>query len=126
MEQENPIGLAELIDKVKSELLSQELEASGTEPLFSVDEVTLKLQVTVQKEGKAGLKVYVVTAGGGLSRSDVQVVTVKLTPLLSKEERIRVFQNLHPDEWKKIEAASIKGVLKGASQQNLSDLYGHG
>ena len=80
----------------------------------------------MKKEGKAGLKVYVVTAGGGLSRSDVQVVTVKLTPLLSKEERIRVFQNLHPNEWKSIEAASVKGVLKGVTNQNLSSLYGHG
>jgi hypothetical protein len=126
MTQENTIGLSELIEKVKSELLLKELEADGTEPLFSVDEVTLELQVTVQKEGKAGLKIYVVEAGGGASRSDVQVVTVKLTPLLSKEERIRVFQNLHPNEWKAIEAASVKGALKGASKQNLSDLYGAG
>lgn len=126
MAQEDTIGLAELIEKVKSELLSQELGADGTEPLFSVDEVTLELQVTVKKEGKAGLKVYVVEAGGGASRSDVQVVRVKLTPLLSKEERIRVFQNLHPGEWKAIEAASVKGVLKGVTRQNLSNLYGSG
>jgi Trypsin-co-occurring domain 2 len=126
MSQENSIGLAELIEKVKSELLSKESGADGTEPLFSVEEVTLELQVTVRKEGNAGVKIYVIEAGGNVSRSDVQVVTVKLTPLLSKEDRIRVFKELHPNEWKAIEAASVKGSLKGASRQPLSDLYGAG
>ena len=51
MEQQNTIGLAELIEKVKSELLSEDLGADGTEPLFSVDEVTLELSGHSEKRG---------------------------------------------------------------------------
>lgn len=124
MSEENSLGLAELIEHIKQELLSTEAEGEKPIPLFSVDQVNLELQVTARKEGKAGIKVYVVELGGGGSRDDVQKVTVTLTPLLSKEERIALYKTRYPEKWKKLEGTSIEGLLKGSNDEPLGDLLG--
>ncbi|MHC5771615.1 MAG: trypco2 family protein [Nostoc sp.] len=124
MSEENSIGLAELIEHIKQELLSTEAEGEKPIPLFSVDQVSLELQVTARKEGKAGIKVYVVELGGGGSRDDVQKVTVTLTPLLSKEERIALYKTRYPQKWKLLEETSIEGLLKGSNDEPLGDLLG--
>ncbi len=46
----------------------QDSIGEGLAPFFSVDAVTLELQVTIRKDAKAGLKVYVAELGGGLGR----------------------------------------------------------
>lgn len=124
MSEENSIGLAELIEQIKQELLSTEAEGEKPIPLFSVDQVSLELQVTARKEGKAGIKVYVVELGGGGSRDDVQKVTVTLTPLLSKEERISLYKTRYPEKWQVLEETSIEGLLKGSNDEPLGDLLG--
>ncbi|MGB3758623.1 MAG: trypco2 family protein [Rivularia sp. (in: cyanobacteria)] len=124
MSEENSIGLAELIEQIKQELLSTEAEGEKPIPLFSVDQVNLELQVTARKEGKAGIKVYVVELGGGGSRDDVQKVTVTLTPLLTKEERVALYKTRYPQKWKLLEETSIEGLLKGSSGEPLGDLLG--
>jgi Trypsin-co-occurring domain 2 len=124
MSEGNSIGLAELIEHIKQELLSTEVEGEKPIPLFSVDQVNLELQVTARKEGKAGIKVYVVELGGGGSRDDVQKVTVTLTPLLSKEERIALYKTRYPQKWKLLEETSIEGLLKGSNDEPLGDLLG--
>ncbi|MFN6567161.1 trypco2 family protein [Dendronalium sp. ChiSLP03b] len=124
MSEENSIGLAELIEQIKQELLSTEAEGEKPIPLFSVDQVNLELQVTARKEGKAGIKVYVVELGSGGSRDDVQKVTVTLTPLLSKEERITLYKTRYPQKWKLLEETSIEGLMKGSNNQPLGDLLG--
>lgn len=121
MENENPIGLAELIANVKAELLSTEGTGDGVPPLFSVDEVILELQVTVHREGKAGVRVWVVEAGGGLARDAVQKVSVTLTPLLSKPDRVDIYKDRHPKEWRALEDLS-SATLKG-SQSGLGDTF---
>jgi hypothetical protein len=73
---EDRIGLAELIQEVKRELLAPEIGSPEAVPLFSVDDIVLELKVTVHKEAKGGVKVYVVELGGGGSRDDVQTVRV--------------------------------------------------
>lgn len=124
MSEENSIGLAELIEHIKQELLSTKAEGEKPIPLFSVDQVNLELQVTARKEGKAGIKVYVVELGGGGSRDDVQKVTVTLTPLLTKEERIALYKTRYPEKWKTLEETSIEGLLKGSNDEPLGDLLG--
>ena len=54
MSEENLIGLAELIEQVKHELLYAETDTQKTAPIFSVDQVELEIQVTVRREGKDG------------------------------------------------------------------------
>ena len=85
------IGLADLIHKVKQELLIPEAPGNAI-PFLSVDEVNLELQVTVTKEGEAGVKIWVINAGGNYGRENVQKITVKLTSLISKEERLKLLR----------------------------------
>jgi hypothetical protein len=85
-------------------------------PIFSVDTVELELQVKVRREGKGGLKIYVLELGGNSSRDDVQKLKVTLTPLLSKEERICLLKERYPEGWKVIEKASVKANIKGSEE----------
>lgn len=132
MAQENPIGLAELIDKVRQELLAQELltvgPGSGNVPFLSIDEVSLELQVTVQKEGDAGIKINVISIGGSVNRSDVQTIKITLTPLLSKEARLSHYQKQYPGgEATGAEAVarvSTRGTLKGSEKESQRDTFG--
>ena len=123
MSSQNSIGLAELIAKVRQELLSTENTADV--PLFSVDEVKLELQVTVTKEGEAGLHIEVVELGGKVSREDVHKIEVTLTPLVAKEKRATLFQERYPNFWKKIEDKSLEPALnKGQADEDLTRSMG--
>ncbi len=124
MSKEKPIGLAELIEQVKRELLSTEPGVEGTIPLFSVDEVVLELQVELRKEGNAGLHIQVVEIGGDIGRQDTHNVKVTLTPLLSKEERIRLYKTHYPERWAALEYGSVIAGLKGSSGKTLDNLFG--
>lgn len=116
------IGLAELIEQVKRELLSTTLNKETEVPLLSVDTVELELQVTVRREGKAGLKVYVAEAGGGVSRDNMQKVKVTLSPLMSKEVRLGFYKKRHPEQWSEFIDKSVEALTKG-SDDNLGDEY---
>ncbi|MEC4813406.1 MAG: trypco2 family protein [Scytonema sp. PMC 1069.18] len=120
MSEESRIGLAELIEQVKRELLSTTQDTEV--PLLSVDTVELELQVTVRKEGKAGLKVYVVEMGGGGSLDDIQKVKVTLSPLLTKEARLAIYQKRYPQRWTELMNKSVEALTKGGDD-NLGDEY---
>jgi hypothetical protein len=132
MTQENPIGLAELIDTVRQELLLQELlstgPGSGNVPFLSIDEVSLELQVTVQKEGNAGIKINVIQIGGSVSRNDVQTIKITLTPLLSKEARLSHYQKHYPGGEalgaEAVERVSTRGTLKGSAEESQRETFG--
>lgn len=127
MTQENPIGLAELIEQVREELLSTD-QRSGEVPFLSVDEVSLELQVTVQKEGDAGIKIHVIQIGGKVSRDDVQTIKVTLTPLLDKKERLKQFEQQYAGGAAAAAAAvasvSARGTLKGSDKESQQDTFG--
>ena len=130
MAEEKLIGLAELIEQVKRELLPATSDQQATSdqdtevPLLSVDTVELELQVTIRKEGKAGLKVYVFEAGGGGSRDDVQKVKVTLSPLLSKEMRLRLLhKKLRPQQWRELLEQNVEALTKGSDDEPLGNLY---
>jgi hypothetical protein len=126
MTQDNPIGLAELIQTVKQELLSTDFQSEEA-PFLSVDEVSLELQVTVQKEGEAGIKIHVIQIGGRLSRDDVQTIKVTLTPLLSKEARLKHYELQFPGGPEAaaaaVASASARGTVKGG-KESQRDTFG--
>jgi hypothetical protein len=125
MEDEKPIGLAELIHKVKQELLASDIQQRDSALLFSVDEVELELQVIVKKEAKAGVAIYVVELGAGAGRDDMQRIKIKLTPLLSKEERISFYKKQNPENWESLVARVTQATFKDAgANSQLDDLYG--
>jgi hypothetical protein len=124
MAEENSIGLAELIEQVKRELLAPSLEDKTDIPLLSVDEVELELQVTVKKDAKGGIKIYVLELGGGGSRDDVQKVKVKLSPIVNKEILLGLYKKRHPERLNELVETSIEGILKGDSDANLNEGFG--
>lgn len=113
MSDENLIGLSELIDQVKRELLSTSPDQEEDLPLLCVDSIELELQVTVRKEGKAGLKLYVLDLGGGGSRDDVQKVKVKLSSLFTREELRAIYKKKYPKRWHAVLEQGLEGALKG-------------
>ena len=122
----NEIGLAELIQQVKKELLTTYQGSNDDTPILSVDSVELELQVTVKKEGKGGVKINVLQFGGGelsggASRDDVQKVTVKLSPLLSKEEIFKAYYQNDSEKWKQFLKTNVEALLKGNAQSNLNE-----
>jgi len=126
----NPIGLAELIERVKQELLAATPGSPNKAPLLCVDSVELELQVTVRREGKAGIKIDVVSVGGGelgggASRDEIQTVKVKLSPLFDKERLMEFYQTLHSDKVPAMVKQSLDALLKGeqGEQSNLADRY---
>ncbi|NEO75340.1 trypco2 family protein [Moorena sp. SIO4G3] len=110
------IGLAELIEQVKGELLTPAQDT--TAPFLFVESVELELQVTFKKEGKAGIKMNVLSvggaeAGGGIGQDQIQKVKVKLSPLYSKEEMKKYCTELHPETVIPSINNSINGIMKG-------------
>jgi hypothetical protein len=77
----------------------------------------------IRKEAKGGLQIHVIELGGGASRDDVQTVKVTLTPLLSKEERVRLYRTRYPERWQALETASVEAGLKGV-ERSLEDEVG--
>lgn len=120
----NEIGLAELIEQVKRELLTTYPQKENDTPIFVVDSVELELQITVKKDGKGGVKVNVLAFGGvdastGVSRDDVQKVKVKLSPLLSKEEILKAYYKENPEKWQQFLENTVQALTKGNDEPNI-------
>lgn len=101
-----PIGLKELILKVKEDLL----EPDDSQPLFVVGPVELEITFTVERNAQGGVDFQVVQGGVEKSRTEAQKVKVRLDPLLSREEAL---QNLTPMQ---------KRQLLKALQRNAADI----
>ena len=121
------IGLAELIQQVKTELLSTVPGQSADAPILFVNTVDLEVKVTVSREGRGGVKIDVVSIGGGelggnLKREDVHTVKVSLSPLFDKEWLMEFYQTLHPDQVPTSVKRSLDALLKGEAV-NLADQF---
>ena len=112
-----PVTLSQLIDQVRKELLMP--RQAGTPeamyPFLFVDEVELELNVSVSTavEGSGKLAIYIIDVGGSSERSNEQSnrITVKLLPLLSREE---VREQLKSDArtWERIVQVAMPATTK--------------
>lgn len=124
MSNNKSIGLSELIEKVKAELLSPP-DKNKEVPFLFVESVELELQVTVKRDAKTGVKVDVLSIGGGeigggLGQDKVQKVKVKLSPLFDKHEVIDFYETLHPGDRFNLVKQSLN-ALKGENQGSAED-----
>ena len=108
------IGLAELIEKVKAELLNP---PKNPRFLF-VDNVELELQVVVKKDAKTGLKINVLGIGGAnvganVEQRDIQRVKVSLSPVFTKEEMKEYCRKEAPELYESMSKESMGAVVKG-------------
>jgi hypothetical protein len=123
---ESPIGLSELIEQVKQELLST-TPSQNDAPILCVDSVELQLQVTVRREDKGSLKVNVVSVlsgemGDGVSRDDVHQVKVTLSPLFDKAQLVEWYKTLYPNEVLPSVKSSLDSLMKG-EEGNLASRF---
>ena len=126
------IGLTELLNQVKQELVAASTlatikqSADGTIqptdiPLFTYGNVELELQVTVKKEGGGGIKLYVFDLKGGASRDDVQKIKVTLEPLFTKEELLNILKENNPKFLNYVKKHAFYAGTKGSNDENLDD-----
>ena len=80
------LGLVDLIQRMKQDLLN--VPPSSEPELFSIDEVTLEVNFTVSGDIESGFDFGVVTLGSNVSEERIQKVTIKMTPLVSKQQMI--------------------------------------
>lgn len=118
------IGLSELIEKVKAELLFSP-DKNKEVPFLFIESVELELQVTVKRDGKAGVKVDVLTIGkaelgGGLGQDNIQKVKVKLSPLFDKSEIKDFYERFYPNDKFNLVKKSLD-ALKGDNQGSAED-----
>jgi hypothetical protein len=121
------IGLADLIQQVKQDLLSTVPGKSADAPILFVESVELELKVAVRQEGKGGIKIDVLSIGGGevggaVSQDKTHTVKVKLSPLFDKARLMEFYETLHSNEIPSSVKLSLAALLKG-SDTNPDDRY---
>lgn len=104
------IGLAQLIQKVKLDLLAP--KDIGEPDLFTVDEIVLEINFTVSGDIDSGFNLGVVTLGSKINEERIQKVTVKLTPIVSKEQLIEKI-NQNPEKSQMIVKESAETLVRG-------------
>lgn len=75
------VPLASAIAALREELAEAVRSGEGEEIRFALGTVELELQVAVEskQDGRAGIKFWLLSAGGGASRSSADTQTIKLT-----------------------------------------------
>ena len=109
----NNIGLSDLISKVKKDLL---IPQPSNEPvLFTVDEIVLEVKFTISGDIESGFDLGVVTLGSKVNEERVQKVTIKLTPVVSKEQ---IIQTINLDQEKSTTAVkeAAKALIRGVEE----------
>jgi len=53
--------------------------------------------------------------GAGGSRDDVQTVKVKLSPLLNKQQLLKIYQKRYPERWQELLETVSNAATKGSS-----------
>ena len=114
------ITLQDLIDKVKADLFSP-FAGSGNEgkivyPIFFVDEVELELHVDISYDVNAGIKVTIpqlveASIGAGHETGAGHKMTIKLSPILSREEMLMLIDER---TMKGVKEASAMALRKGS------------
>lgn len=76
----NKVGLRETLEALRVELSKSILASEGEQIRFEVGEIELEVQFVVEqsKEGKGGLKFWVVEMGGGVTNKDTITHKIKI------------------------------------------------
>ena len=76
----NNVGLRETLEALRVELSKSILASEGEQIRFEVGEIELEVQFVVEqsKEGKGGLKFWVVEMGGGVTNKDTITHRIKI------------------------------------------------
>jgi hypothetical protein len=75
---ESKFELASFIDQVAQQLLAAEAKARGRgDHVMQFEECELEMAVSIDKDGRAGIKVWVLELGAGAKKTDANTIRVK-------------------------------------------------
>lgn len=124
--QNQSIGLTDLINQVKQELLATALNSDDSVPFLYVDSIELELQVAVSKTGEGGVKIDVLSVGGAelggtVAQEKVQTVKVSLSSLFDREQLLDYYKATQSDDVMTSLHRNMKAVMKGVDQGSADD-----
>lgn len=99
---DNAIGISELIAHIKKELLSTQYEKPA---LFGIKEIEAEISFTVIRDMNGKVNLHIVESGVKKSLEAVQVVRIKMDPLISIEE---MKKSLSDEDQRIVSNASIR------------------
>ncbi len=112
-----PVSLIDLIYWVKQELLSEEARKKDPVPLFTIDEIAVEVNFMVEGTMKGGFSALkVVEAGSEVSEQRVQKATIKLTPILDREQVVDELVASNSEILEIVKSDSVRALLKGKRQ----------
>jgi hypothetical protein len=121
------IGLPDLIDQVKRELLAPNPAARARDPypLLAIEAIELEIAIKVTRSTDGSVKLSVLDAaevnvGRSTTREHAHIVRVKLTPLRTKEEMLAEL-NLSPSQQHEQAINSVRLTLRGPANQSTGD-----
>jgi hypothetical protein len=110
------ITLQDLIEKVRNDLITSNIGRGY--PLFFIDEIELEIAVSISAEVSGGLSIKVLEIGpeigSKLSSQNSHTITIKLSPILTKDEQ-RMLINEDPRLLAGIKKASQAALRKGGN-----------
>jgi hypothetical protein len=101
------IGLSDLINRVKQDLLSEQAKTGAD--LFSIDEVTIELSFVVNGDIDSGFSLGVITLGSQVSEERIQKISLKLTPIMPKQQ---VIESLGEEQAHMMKAMQAKTLFR--------------
>jgi len=104
-----PIGLAELIEQVKKELLTTQTD---DERLFAVGTVELELSFTATRAATGGLNLQVVSIGGDAGSERMQRIKITLEPLVTVDELRVKYRQQHPEHFARVSKALTREEIE--------------
>lgn len=114
----NPTSLSDLIYWVKQELLSEEANKKDPVPLFAIDEIMVEVNFVVDATVKSGVSIFkVVEFGSEIGGQAVQKATIKMSPIIKREQIIDRLKDSSPEIMKVVEENTYKAILKGKREQ---------
>lgn len=80
------IGLGEAITALREQLESAIKEGDGKSLRFTVSPIALTLQAVLSKEGEAGVRWHIVSAGGSAGSERTQTISLTLDPMWQESD----------------------------------------
>ena len=85
MSKQNPIGIKQLIDRVKRELLQ---DHDTSDPVFALGPVELEIGFIVMRDLQGGINLHVVEYDAEKQWTEVQKVKIRLDPVVTREDLV--------------------------------------
>lgn len=113
LEKQKTLGLVDLIQQIKQELMSSQ---STMDPaLFLINEVNVEVNFTVSGDIGGGFNLGVVTLDSDVAEERIQKITIKLKPLVSGEQILKWLDH-HPKLKTEIFEASKTTIMRNGGK----------